>query len=778
MNQYARYLKENIYKLSLRNVIHYVLAVLQFVGIVCGVLSMIQAKNSMNRYEIPLSSFALQAGTTLEDGTLYIDESAGGAHFVHGPYVSVDKGTYRLTVNYEATGDAGYLFIYDENALYDDIQADEYYLTAETNVFSTEFSISADLENLECRIIYLGEGSLKISAVTLEETPAGVTKNFVGIIVSVFAIQLLYYLYFCCQREGSMLAKRKYELFGLVFIWVLTSYPLFTDYLYWGHDISFHLKRIEGIKEGLLSGQFPVRIQPGWWSGAGYATGVYYPDVFLYFPAILRILGFSVQEAFRIFLITINAVTCILTYKCFYRISNNSKAALLGTLLYAASAYRLTVLYIRQAVGEFTAMTFLPLVLYGFLKILNMDEKKPKSNAPVWLPLVIGMTGVLSSHIITSEVTVMFMAILSIFFVKNIFQRKRWLEFLKAIGMTLLINMWYLVPFLDYFLKKQHNISMTSLGADIQKSGTFLGQLFMTFPNFDANSANEYAKEGIGMEMPINIGIPIILFAGIVLCFRLDENRKRDKRVIVATKLIAIGLMALVFSLHVFPWNAIGTHTGVINKLFFTIQFLWRYLGYALVFLCTGGVIAFAILWKTERKEKVYSVSILITALSIAMVAHFCDTEIASHGAFRVYTTEGVEHTADTFYLPNGSDVNKYMNTTRPFSSDGVLIENVDRNGMSMNLQVVNQRGVEEVITIPFVYYEGYRAKSINDNQYLEIVETTDKMVGILIHENYSGEIKVSFVGKWYWRVAELISVCTVIFMIIFLSCRRKTNKA
>ena len=40
-----------------------------------------------------------------------------------------------------------------------------------------------------------------------------------------------------------------------------------TDYVIGGGDIVFHMMRIEGVKDGLVSGQFPVRIPPEWLFG-------------------------------------------------------------------------------------------------------------------------------------------------------------------------------------------------------------------------------------------------------------------------------------------------------------------------------------------------------------------------------------------------------------------------------------------------------------------------------------------------------------------------------
>ena len=94
----------------------------------------------------------------------------------------------------------------------------------------------------------------------------------------------------------------------------LSSYPLFTDYLTQGHDMNFQLYRIEGIKDGLLSGQFPVRIHPTHANGYGYATPVLYPELFLYIPAVFRLMGMSVVGSFQLFLLLINTATAFIMY--------------------------------------------------------------------------------------------------------------------------------------------------------------------------------------------------------------------------------------------------------------------------------------------------------------------------------------------------------------------------------------------------------------------------------------------------------------------------------
>ena len=87
-----------------------------------------------------------------------------------------------------------------------------------------------------------------------------------------------------------------------------------------GADGSFHLLRIEGLKETLLSGeQFPVRVQENWLYGHGYAVSSFYGDLPLLFPVLLRLIGFSLMDAYKLFVLAVLAGTAIIAYISFYR---------------------------------------------------------------------------------------------------------------------------------------------------------------------------------------------------------------------------------------------------------------------------------------------------------------------------------------------------------------------------------------------------------------------------------------------------------------------------
>ena len=75
-----------------------------------------------------------------------------------------------------------------------------------------------------------------------------------------------------------------------------------------------------------------------------------YSDVFLYPAAVLRILGFSLQTSYTVYVAPITAATVGITFYALRKMFRSDCAALLGTALYTLSSVSYTHLdvYKRQ----------------------------------------------------------------------------------------------------------------------------------------------------------------------------------------------------------------------------------------------------------------------------------------------------------------------------------------------------------------------------------------------------------------------------------------------
>ena len=221
------------------------------------------------------------------------------------------------------------------------------------------------------------------------------------------------------------------------------SFPLFsTTYITAGHDIGFHLMRIEGTLESFKGGQFPVRITGYDFNSYGETSGIFYPNLFIYIPMFFRLCGFSIATAYNLFCILINIATVFCVYWSFSRLFNSKQQGAVGAMIYTGFLYRIIDIYSRSAVGEAIAMAFIPLALISLWLTLHR-------NNHYWSAVVIGFTGILQSHVISTLIAMVIAVMIMIYSYRQVFQNK--LAIIKIALFTTLINLWFYVPFVTLY---------------------------------------------------------------------------------------------------------------------------------------------------------------------------------------------------------------------------------------------------------------------------------------------------------------------------------------
>lgn len=195
--------------------------------------------------------------------------------------------------------------------------------------------------------------------------------------------------------------KNKNFILMAVFVIFVSYLPFMNNFLLWGHDIRFHLGRIEGLAEALSNGEIFGRINTV--NEYGYASGIMYPQLFLYIPAVLRLLGLPLMDTYKLFAFMINVATFVIAYISFKNVMRLSEKyiAMLAAAFYVLGLYRLSSLYLRAAIGEVLGMAFLPLLLWGMYELFIGKENR-------WWIAVIGWTCMLQSHILTTEIAMVF----------------------------------------------------------------------------------------------------------------------------------------------------------------------------------------------------------------------------------------------------------------------------------------------------------------------------------------------------------------------------------
>lgn len=565
--------------------------------------------------------------------------------------------------------------------------------------------------------------------------------------------------------------NKKYTICYLVII-LIASIPLFNSYLIRGHDIYFHLMRIEGLAQGLKAGEFPVRIQPAWYDGYGYAVSVFYSDLFLYPAAFLRLLGISLQDTYKVYVVLCNIATALISGYSFGRIFRKKEIGVFGSCLYTLAPYRLVNLYTRGALGEYTGMIFWPLLIYSCVLLLNEERKKVQlQKGAVFMG--ISMAGMLQSHMLTAEIACMVLMLLVIVYCRRILHKEVIFAGCGAVVVAMGLSAWFLIPFLDYMLFGRFNInSIHNNDIMIQRQGTFLSQVFAIFDNAVGQSLDSSAgtagdfTQGVGLSLMLSI---IILM---LLCIRgyLKQEERRNRQIAITAT--GSGFLIVVMSTLYFPWDRLCRISKIFRYIIVKIQFPWRFTGVAIGLLV---VVWCAVLNYTERwhdrRKKVITICLAVGILALS-VTHFIIDLNQRGEKIQVHSVDDM----DTFvasgeeYLPVDTVLDK-LKTQELYKDDSVEISDVVYRGTSITMHVKNTSMQQAGLELPRLYYAGYQALEITEEgqQFrIEVTDGTNHVIKLMIPEQTEGNITLSFREPWYWRLAEIITLLSAGIVILY----------
>ena len=693
---------------------------------------------------------------------------------VSTPVMNLHRGSYEVTISYST----------NDNTNACDIEAD--YLTypiltsingrgLSTDSSEKIFQWSSPIAVNGYQVImrYNGNGYLFVDSISVRET--NIWKNVTLFCAIVFLLVLC--IAGCCIKWKPALfsGQNRFVAVTMLLLVIFTTMPLLSHYLPKGHDLNFHLYRIEAIKEALEAGQIPVRMPFSWNNGYGYAVSIFYGELLLYIPALLRIIGVSVQNAYKIFVLGINLITCLTAYYCFQKILKDSRAALLGCAGYMLAPYRLSCLFLRASVGEYTAMAFLPLVFYGLYRIFS-EETEWKKEKRVWLPAVVGYSGIIQSHVISCVMVGIFTGLVCLVMIRKILQPRRFLELVKIGVITILLNCWYLVSFLDYMRLGYTAQDPSTLGR-FHANGTFLSQLLTIFPAGSGSSRTVVDGLGLSPEMSYALGGGILATMVFYLYYRMKYSEKGSRIQKMGDFCLLFGVFTLFMTTIWFPWDFIQQMNRLTTMITQNIQFPWRFLGIASLFLAAAASCLCALMKKREQKMEMYGTSLLIISLSVISAGYFMSDYVqeADQGFYMDETSVSSYDTMQGEFLPAGTDRAMFANTSLIPGAELEVLDYTKENGV-ITVKCRNNSGQENCADVSFLYYRGYQAVDQNTGEKLGVVCSDENRVRVMIPAGYEGTFRVQFVSPWYWRVSEVVSVLSLIGIAVMVCLRKKAG--
>ena len=219
---------------------------------------------SKREYGVNFGQENLSAGHISEEGYAVFEEEDGEYGLLLDIVTGViKKRWYKVKVEYD-TGydDNGFIVqALEEGALNRDIGMENRTIRLRASRNSQEIHAWLEKDSeLRIAVHYCGGGYLQINRIMLRQIP-----DYTPVALMIAVLLLLNVeLYETGRLSKEEVKRRRYARLGIAGIVLLSSLPLMNQYNIHGHDYEHHLYSIEGIAEGLLSGQFPVRIMPNW----------------------------------------------------------------------------------------------------------------------------------------------------------------------------------------------------------------------------------------------------------------------------------------------------------------------------------------------------------------------------------------------------------------------------------------------------------------------------------------------------------------------------------
>lgn len=696
-----------------------------------------------------------------------------------GDRMALSPGVYQIRIwGRPAEGERIYVMMECDGAFHNSLRnngvwvlpADEY---AEFDVYVTDKVPSAYV-----RCSFYGTDADSIVKVEVWRTNKG-NRMLLFIVMVCFCVLDFLILFRKHILEGKVTGKQQAVFWTLTAGVLLAYFPYLTDYFFIGADTIFHLGRISFLADALKQGfMYPVRVEGTWMYGHGYAAPLFYGDLFLLIPAFLQMLGFSIMNAYKLFLFLVLAATAAISYHCFRKCVRDEYAALAGSMVYLLIPYHIYNLYNRGAVGEYLAMAFMPLVCCGMYLLYTGDAASKEYKKYKWY-LIWGMSAILQSHLITTEMTAVLMAVICAVFWKKTFRKQTFCQLLEAVGAVLAINAWFWLPML-YML----NADTYHLQEIISENGQNRGVLFAGF--FQMLPEKGSAQTGMWHCEPVQIGAGGIM--SLLICAAWQYRRRKrgsgrehgDRMCLLLAVFCAV---LLVMSTRYLPWDAV-MKLPVIGGIVASLQFPSRWMSPATV-IAAMFTAFFIVQVRKNAGMLIKTAAIFSLAVTLASSVYHVNSIVFEFGPTWLHNAENmgtVGVVCGEYLLEGVSDLDYYNH--KPVSDEGLRWTEYDRAGTNVTVTLENTTEELLYIEIPLTGYKGYALEASAESDDMPFISEDRGAHGDLrmaVPAGYQGTVQIFYEGFAVFRAAEALSLTGMAVMLAFYLygrfCRYRMGK-
>ncbi|KRM06017.1 hypothetical protein FC89_GL000883 [Liquorilactobacillus ghanensis DSM 18630] len=523
-------------------------------------------------------------------------------------------------------------------------------------------------------------------------------------------------------------------------------YPLLTKgVVFNGDDAWYHIDRIIEIRKNLQHGIYLPFVYTYTFGQIAFPLGIFYPHITLTVSAAISLLFKHQVTGIYAGIAFYTLVTLILTYWVCRKIGKSRSEAYVGAVLYAFAAYRTINAFSRFAMGEYLAMTFLPLCLYGFYAILVGRNKD-------WPYLAIGYSLIIMSHVLTAFILGLFMLV--VWLINLVVSKHKIMQlkyFIYAGIASFFSAAVFLIPFLEQELFQKY----------AQPSPQSLSQTTQPFSNILMAALNNSINSGQEAAYSIGFSSIIILIAG-AACFKKLTKLEKSSYL--------LALLIFIASSKIFPWSFFQKTPLSVIQYTFRLLVIPTFL-YAIVGAGIFGII------RQEYIKQPWLKFLFLTVIVGGML-------------FGWYSSLYQLSVGDWF----NQSSNFYRNDSKPFNRDAYTNQYTPKkslpylseiqqhiaiiNGKKVTLKKITPQPSELIfkdksltqakkVDLPVAYYKNYVA--YRNGHRMKLVSS--KRNTMLVSSKETGPIMVTYHYSKVDIIAIISSVLTWLFFVaIFIS--------
>lgn len=554
------------------------------------------------------------------------------------------------------------------------------------------------------------------------------------------------------ERKGRKKTKREMrkEYRIVTFLAAAASlltvlYPLLPKGLYMGTDAPFHLARIESLYLALKEGVFPAKIHFAEAYSFGYGVGFFYPDCFLYFPALLRLMGLSLETSYKIYAVAVTVTAWINMYTAVELLGGRKRRVVsaCGAAMYIMSLQYTRYLYSVQAVGSYTAMAFLPVCIGELLNILYRDYRR----RDLFL-FTGGVVCVLLSHVSTAILLIVFLLVMVLAGACRIVKKPAILRDLVCCalgGAVLSVGFW--LPALEQLSCQKYHFQTKPLYPVSEQTVSWA-----QFPS----------AMGIGMVL-------LCVFLVVALLQTIGRSGEEQRKLLLSGLTATFFFIVLVFCSTF--WKTFGHYCEF-------VQFPSRLLGPA-----TAGAILMFCFWE-ENQGHAKRIQYALLALLVASFAWQTLADSANYGertslGSELFTDQIAGLGAGEEWMPDEAVRDELKEPEKSYDptkggADGTKYEHGKYYEVYVPLHW-------KYYDVPYLYYKGYEAYLLDESGQSARQLRTGKSDGggcVRVYlpegEEGIGHIMVVYRKTSVQKISYSINVMTVLFFLWV--CMRNTR--